>query len=120
MKHFGKNKVSNKKIGSAPGTLFYVGRTTSADTIISMIDYNEDTIISKASIKIEECKLCHLSTTKTWINVDGVHNVDVINQIGKISEVHPLILEDIVNTDQRPKMADFQNRLSRINVGGVF
>ena len=49
------------------------------------------------------------SSTISWINIDGLHDVDVIQEIGKSFELHPLVLEDIVHTDQRPKMEDYEN-----------
>jgi len=47
--------------------------------------------------------------TVTWINIDGLHQVDIIEKLGKHFSLHPLILEDIVSTEQRPKMEDFEN-----------
>ena len=45
----------------------------------------------------------------TWINVDGIHDASVIEKIGSLYEIHPLTLEDIANTDQRPKFEDYEN-----------
>ena len=52
-----------------------------------------------------------LSGRFTWINVDGLHNIETIEKIGKNFELHPLILEDILNTGQRPKCEDYEQCL---------
>ncbi|MFB0509709.1 MAG: magnesium/cobalt transporter CorA, partial [bacterium] len=57
--------------------------------------------------KIEECFPFKDKPTVTWINIDGIHKVEVIEKIGNCFNLHPLILEDILNTGQRPKIEDF-------------
>jgi magnesium transporter len=47
----------------------------------------------------------------TWINIDGVHDVEVIEKIGRHFDIHPLVLEDILHTGQRPKMENFESYL---------
>ena len=47
--------------------------------------------------------------TVTWINIDGIHQIEIIEKIGKHFNLHPLILEDIMNTEQRPKLEDFED-----------
>lgn len=74
---------------------------------ITIIDYDESSFQEKEIDKIEECFPFKDTPTKTWINIDGVHQPDIIEKIGKHFELHPLILEDIVHTEQRPKMEDF-------------
>jgi len=58
---------------------------------------------------IEERVSFKAKPTVTWINIDGIHQLDIIEKIGKHFHLHPLILEDIVNTEQRPKMEDFED-----------
>lgn len=61
----------------------------------------------KEAKDVEECFPFRDKPTVTWINIDGVDRVDVIEKLGKHFNLHPLALEDIVNTGQRPKMEDF-------------
>ena len=49
--------------------------------------------------------------TVTWINVDGLHNLDLMKELGESFELHPLLLEDVLNTGQRPKLGEFDNCL---------
>jgi magnesium transporter len=96
-----------KKIGLPPGTPVYVGERKDEKIKISIIDYDETQYQEKEAKTIEECFPFKDSPTVTWINIDGIHEVNIIEKVGKHFDLHPLIMEDIVNTEQRPKMEDF-------------
>jgi len=100
-----------KKIGLPPGTPVYVGEMKEEEVKISIIDYDETHFQEREGKTIEECFPFKDTPTVTWINIDGIHDVDIIEKIGKHFELHPLIMEDIMNTEQRPKMEDFGNYL---------
>ncbi|MGB3477866.1 MAG: magnesium/cobalt transporter CorA [bacterium] len=101
-------KKRSKKKGLAPGTLVYVGEQKTDRVRISLIDYNETEFQEKEVKKIEECFPFKDKPSVTWINIDGLHDIDLIEKIGKHFGLHPLILEDILNTEQRPKIEDFE------------
>jgi len=101
-------KKISKKRGLAPGSLVYTGDTEAEETRISLIDYNETNIQEKVVAKIEECFPFKDKPTVTWINIDGLSDTDLIEKLGKHFNLHPLILEDILNTSQRPKIEDFE------------
>ena len=71
------------------------------------MDYDESQFQEKEAKKVEDCFLFKDKPTVTWINIDGIHKLDIIEKIGTHFNLHPLVLEDIVNTAQRPKMEDF-------------
>jgi len=98
-----------KKPGLSPGTLIHVGERKVDKPRISFIDYDETQFQEKGVKTIEECFPFKDTPTVTWINITGIHEVDIIEKLGKHFDLHPLILEDIVNTEQRPKMEDFGN-----------
>lgn len=100
-------KKSSKKIGLPPGTLIHVGEQTMEQAQIKIIDYDETNLQEKEAKTIEECFPFKEAPTITWVNIDGLHEVEIIDKIGKHFEIHPLILEDIVHTGQRPKIEDF-------------
>jgi magnesium transporter len=102
-------KKRDKKIGLPPGTPIYTGEKKEEKVKISIIDYTKDHVQEMKAKNIEECFPFKESPSVTWINVDGIHQVDIIEKIGKHFELHPLILEDIVNPQQRPKMEDFEH-----------
>ena len=101
-------KKSSKTRGLPPGELVHIGEKKTDKVKITVIDYNISTFIEKEVQKVEECFSFKRKPTVTWINVDGLHEVEVIEKLGNCFDIHPLVLEDILNTDQRPKMEDFE------------
>jgi len=97
------------KAGLPPGTLVHVGERKVQAARITVIDYHETNFQEKQFPTIEECFPFKATTTVTWINIDGLHQVDIIEKLGAQFELHPLILEDILHTGQRPKLEDFDN-----------
>jgi len=98
-----------KKAGLPPGTLTYLGEKKVEKVKINLIDYDETQFQEKEVKTVEECFPFKDTPTVTWINIDGVHDIELIEKLGKNFDLHPLILEDIVNTQQRPKMEDSGN-----------
>ena len=97
----------SKTAGLAPGTLVHVGVKRTEKPEITIIDYSEAEFTESKPSKAEECVSYRGKNTVTWINVDGVHDTGMIEGIGKSFDIHPLVLEDIVNTAQRPRYEDF-------------
>jgi len=100
-------KKSSKKVGLPPGTPIHIGERKIEKARITIIDYAEAQFQECEAKKVEECFPFKDKPTVTWINIDGIHQVEIIEKIGKLFDLHPLLLEDIVNTGQRPKMEDF-------------
>ena len=100
-------KKQSKKVGLPPGTLVHIGQRKTESARISVIDYNEQSFQEKQISDIEECLQFKEASTVTWINIDGIHEINLIDELGRQFELHPLILEDILNTGQRPKFEDF-------------
>ena len=97
------------KTGAPPGTLVYHGEKQTERVKISLIEYNETEFIEKEFYDLSEC-LDHVDPKMVrWINVDGIHNVEFIEAVGKRFNIHALTLEDIVNTNQRSKFEDYDN-----------
>ena len=97
--------------GLSPGSLIFIGNQK-VDTIrIRVIDYD------RVQLKEDELKDIAAGTefkrTKTvsWINVDGLHDLALMKEIGSTFDLHPLLMEDILNTGQRPKLEEFENCL---------
>jgi magnesium transporter len=102
---------AKQKVGLVPGTLVHVGERKIEKVRIRIIDYDETQLEEKEVEKVEECFPFKDKPTITWINIDGLHDLEVIEKIGKQFGLHPLVLEDIVNTGQRPKLEDFENHI---------
>ncbi|MDO9262632.1 MAG: magnesium/cobalt transporter CorA [Desulfosalsimonadaceae bacterium] len=104
-------KSRKKKIGVSPGSLIYVGDKTDEPVKISVIAYDEQKVSETADVKVEEILQHRDESAVTWINVSGIHNMEVIDKIGKHFHLHPLLLEDIANTQHRAKIDDYEDYL---------
>jgi magnesium transporter len=100
-------KQRSKKAGLPPGTLVHIGEKKTETARITILDYDEAHCEEKEAATIEECSPFKEKPTVTWIAIEGIHQTEIIEKLGKHFDLHPLILEDIVNTDQRPKIEDF-------------
>jgi magnesium transporter len=96
----------SRKAGLPPGSLVHVGEKKTERTKITIMDYDEQNFQEKEEKTVEECFAFKETATVTWINIDGVHDSEVVGKLGTHFGVHPLILEDIMTTQQRPKMED--------------
>jgi magnesium transporter len=96
-----------KKIGLAPGTLIYTGEKPELPVKISVIDYFGEYFSEKEVNNVEEVFSLKKTDSKSWINIDGIHHLKTIEAIGNNFDVHPLVLEDILHTSQRPKLEDY-------------
>jgi magnesium transporter len=97
--------------GLHPGALVHVGEKRSEPIRITYMDYDEHELRESEPESVEGCFPLRDSPTVSWINVDGVHEIDAIDKLGRHFGLHPLTLEDIVNTEQRPKAEDFDDYL---------
>jgi magnesium transporter len=99
----------SKKAGLPPGTIVHVGEKRRERVKLSVINYDEVNFQEKEANNVEEALSLRNKSSVTWLNIDGVHQPEIIEQVGKNFGMHPLVLEDIANTGQRPKMEDFDD-----------
>jgi len=102
-------KKQLRKAGASPGTLIHIGEQKVDETRMTLIDYDEEHLQEKVLDGIEEAFPLKDLPTVTWINIDGLHQLDIIEKVGQHFNIHPLVLEDIVNTGQRPKTEEFED-----------
>jgi magnesium transporter len=107
MKRYTKKR--SKKAWMSPGTLIHIGEQKAEAIEITVIDYNEAEVQEKKLKTVEECFAFKDKASVTWINLEGIHDIQLIEKLGACFEIHPLTLEDILNTDQRPKFDDMEN-----------
>ena len=100
-------KKRSGKSGLPPGTLVHIGTRRVEKTRITFMNYDESQMIEKEVKTAEECFFLKDLPTVSWINIDGVHQVELIEKLGTHFNLHPLVLEDIANTGQRPKLEDY-------------
>ncbi len=94
----------SKKTGLPPGSMVHVGEKKVEQVKLSVIDYDQDKIEKRELKEVEEAFPFKDTPTVTWLNVTGLHDIEILEKIGSRYNIHPLILEDILNTDQRPKV----------------
>lgn len=111
----GKNskKYANykdKKAFTSPGTLVYVGKEVAESTVIKLVEFNEKVYHEKLVKVLNDCKPQIHGHEVVWLDVDGIHEVSVVEAIGKHYNLHALLLEDILNTEQKPKLEHFDDK----------
>jgi len=104
-------KKRSSKAGLPPGTLIHVGEKKVESVRITFIDYDEQSFQEKQVSNIEECLKLKDTHTVSWINIDGLHDIELLEKLGKEFELHSLLLEDILSTGQRPKFEDYEKHI---------
>lgn len=99
------------KYGLEPGTPVYVGEQRSERAQVDVMLYNSDFCEEHHDVDIETLRQLSDAKGIVWVNIIGVHDVDLLKQVGEIFDIHPLTIEDIANTDQRPKFEDYPGYL---------
>ncbi len=102
-------KRTSKKAGLPPGSLIHVGKKHSDKVKITIIDYDKDNLDENTYESVDACEKFVDKPSNTWINIDGIHQVEVVEKLGNMFAHHPLMLEDVLNTHHRPKMEDFDD-----------
>ena len=99
------------KSGKPPGYLVHLGEVHASGSRISLLNYNKEILEERTLQSIDEIAPYKAMDTVTWVTVEGLSNVEVIEAIGKLFDVHALVLEDILNTHQRPKFEEHEDYL---------
>ena len=102
-------KKRSAKTGLPPGTLVHVGTRRVGETSVRIMDYDEGSVREKGQADLEACLAFRDTESVTWIDIEGLQDVGLLERLGKSYGLHPLILEDILNTDQRPKSDDMES-----------
>ena len=110
-KRKGKKRTTHykKQLGQAPGTLIYTGEKEKTKLFIESFDYTPDQVIEKELATVEDVFKYKQTDSISWINLNGLNHITEIEKLGDHYNLHPLVLEDIVNTSQRPKIDDYND-----------
>ncbi|MBW4555127.1 MAG: magnesium/cobalt transporter CorA [Trichormus sp. ATA11-4-KO1] len=95
--------------GNLPGTII-VDENAEAP-IIFLFDYNPNNFIRKQIETPEECSTYLDQESVSWVDVQGLGNQDILQRLGKVFDLHPLVLEDVVNMGERPKVEEYEDQL---------
>lgn len=102
-----KGHTASDTAFQVPGTTVFVGQQRRERASIDIIDFSPETIQEWHGADVATCLTCQAGQTITWINVNGVHDTGLIEELGDAFNLHPLTREDIANTSQRPKWEEF-------------
>jgi magnesium transporter len=104
-------KSSSHKAGLPPGAIIHVGDVHQIDTKISVINYDIHGIEEPQVDSVEQLLDYKNSNQVTWVIVEGLSNPELIGKIGELFDIHPLVIEDILTTHQRPKFEEYDHFL---------
>ncbi|MBN2056373.1 magnesium/cobalt transporter CorA [bacterium] len=102
-----RKRFSSKKLGLPPGSLVHIGEQTADPVTMNLMVYTTDAISETTIQEPRDATESAGSGHVIWLNVNGLHQVSIIAEIGEMFGLHPLVLEDIVHTGQRPKLEDY-------------
>lgn len=102
-------KRATKKPGSPPGTLVHTGERKIETVLIRLIDYDAEKLVERRLDDITECFPMAEQPSVTWMNIDGLHDVELIERIGDRFGFNRLALEDVLSASQRPKAEDYED-----------
>ncbi len=99
--------AKSKKSGLPPGTPVYVGDRKAEPTSITVVDYTPERVEERKDLRAEDCLAYRGKKSVSWINIDGLGGMDQIRRLCDGFGIHPLVVEDIFDTQQRPKAEDY-------------
>ena len=105
------HKRISKKSGLKPGSVVYIGRERAEPVTIDVIDYSETEHRTESNLTVDQAARYRDTSTISWINVNGIHDPALVENLGKRFDIHLLMLEDIVNTGHRPKLEDTKEHI---------
>lgn len=101
----------SRKSGLPPGTPVHIGERKAGAPRVSLMYYDGEQLVEEVVKDVSVCRTWLSRPGVVWINIEGVHQIDLLEQVGTVFGLHPLVLEDIANTGQRPKVEDYTGYL---------
>lgn len=99
-----QRKSRLKKIGQPPGSLVHIGETKVETPVATLIEYGANGFLEHRFSGADDLQRWQPTLPQVWLNLHGLNNPGLMQVLGERFALHPLVLEDILNTDQRPKM----------------
>jgi magnesium transporter len=116
LKTIGISKILPRinKPASSPGTVKYIGKEREMPVILNLIHYNEGDFTEKKVHSVKDCTPFLEREGVTWLNINGVHDEGIIQELGNLLKIHPLVLEDVANTTHNSKLEEYDTLLFTI------
>ena len=101
-------QIKAKEVGLPPGTLIHVGKQKIEKPVIDLVDYDQQQLDTRRDISLTDVSTFKETSSVSWINLSGIHDIKIIEQFGQQFGLHALALEDILNTQHRPKVEEME------------
>ena len=95
------------KTGMPPGSLVHIGSRKTENAAVSVLEFDESMLKHIHVDDPEDLAYYRDSSKTSWVNIDGLHDTELLGAVGKVFSLHPLVLEDMLDTEQRPKIEDY-------------
>jgi magnesium transporter len=102
---------ASKKAGLPAGEVVHVGEVHDITSTITLLDYDKESLVVHYIASVRDLLPYKATDTVTWVIIEGLADTNLIQELGQAFDIHPLVLEDIVNTHQRPKLDEFDDYL---------
>ena len=99
----------SRKAGEPPGTLVHIGERQIDQVRLTLVKYDPNMLDERRVNTLDEALGLCTGERLTWLNIDGIHDIELISRLGQHFNIHPLTQEDILNTTQRPKFEEFDH-----------
>lgn len=105
-----KTKLPKHDVFSSAGTINYIGKEVNGEVKVSLVDYSTETVLITENPEIEKIKSLFAENMNHWIDLEGIHHKNSVERLGKVFDLHPLMLEDILNTTQKAKLDYYEKQ----------
>ncbi|MBI1175741.1 MAG: magnesium/cobalt transporter CorA [Sideroxydans sp.] len=105
------HRSRTRKIGMPPGALVHVGEVRTSQAEFSLLRYDSVQLFEQSATRLSGLDMHRGEHDTLWINLYGLHDPAMMAEVGRAFNLHPLVLEDILNTDQRPKLDSYDGYL---------
>jgi len=106
-----KSEQKRRKIGLAPGSLVHLGKPCGERPLLKAYHFTPIVFEKLEQATLEDCRRLRDVEGTAWINLEGIHDVSLVEKLGDLFGIHSLALEDILDTHHPPKLEIFENNL---------
>ncbi|MHA7059514.1 magnesium/cobalt transporter CorA [Aquimarina sp. M1] len=102
-------KKSKQEIGLAPDELIFRGQKKTDQVLLRIIDFDSNNLTENDVKTVKEVSAFQHKDTVTWINVDGLHNTSIMQEITTAFNLDTLVMAEVLNTEARPRVIEYDN-----------
>ncbi|MGB3607694.1 magnesium/cobalt transporter CorA [Psychroserpens sp.] len=100
---------SKHDIGLAPDELVFRGQKKTDEVVIRVIDFDTETLLEEKLVTVEDVRQFKNDNTVTWVNVDGLHNTEIMKDFTSVFDLDTLVMAEVLNTEARPRVVEYDN-----------